>query len=265
VSFFSASRNGKILAFGVAPGVHTPASLCLFRSTDATPIEEFEERPNLPSVQLNGLPLSFNLSDNGSVLWLDNEFHEASTGKRITPLDRSGLKHVEGAACWVGNENVVEIAVKELRDAGPSRTLVNWSIKDGKRTEEPAPDALAISASPDRAHIAEAGSDMRVRIRNAATLQEEMSLRVHDAPVTGVAWHPTLPLLATASKDYTVRIWNLETESPVEEIGLFLGTPGNLYWSPDGKTLAVRTTNEMSKGRAGIYLFTPKSCNPYRK
>jgi WD40 repeat protein/predicted Ser/Thr protein kinase len=262
VSFFSASRNGNILAFGVAPVGYAPASLRLFRNTDATPIEKFDEIPNPPFIQLEGLPWCFNLSEDGSVLWLGNGFHEASTGKRITPLDRSGLKQLDSAACWVGNENVVEIAVKELRDSGPSRTLVNWSIKDGKRTEEPAPDALAISPSPDGAHIAEAGSDMRVRIRDGATLKEEKTLRVHDAPVTGVAWHPTLPLLATASKDYTVRIWNLETESPVEEIGLFLGTPGKLYWSPDGKTLAVRTTNEMTKGRAGINLFTPKSCTP---
>ncbi len=259
VSFFSASRNGKILAFGLVPAVYTPSSMYLFRSTDATPIEEHTD---LPSIQIKGLPGCFELSPDGSLIWLGNGFHEASTGKEITPLERPGLKRLDIAACWVGNENVVEVALKETRDEGLSRTLVNWSVKDGRRTEEPAPDALAISASPDGAHIAEAGSDMRVRIRNAATLKEEKTLRVHDAPVTGVAWHPTLPLLATASKDYTVRIWNIETESPVEEIGLFLGTPGNLYWSPDGKTLAVRTTNEMTRGRGGINLFTPKSCNP---
>ena len=264
-SFFSTNHRNDLLACGVAsddaaePGErHVPASVYFFRS-----FEEIKQKVPGSGVSIpRTTPYCFELSPDGSLLWLGNGFHEASAGKRITPLDRSGLKHLDSAACWVGNKNVVEIALKELRDSGMSRTLVNWSVKDGKRTEEPAPDALAISASPDGAHIAEAGSDMRVRIRNAATLKEEKTLRVHDAPVTGVAWHPTLPLLATASKDYSVRIWNLETESPVEEIGLFLGTPGKLYWSPDGKTLAVRTTNEMTKGRAGINLFAPKACNP---
>ena len=259
VSFFSASRSGEILAFGVVPNNTAPASLSLFRQTDATPIEE---RSNSPSNQIKGLPGCFELSGDGSVLWLGNGLLEASTGKLITPLDRSGLKTLDGAACWVGNGYVAELVLKETAGSGLVRTILLWSAEDGKRREEPAPGALALSASPDGEHIAEAGSDMRVRIRNAATLKEERTLRVHDAPVTGVAWHPTLPLLATASEDYTVRIWNLETESLVEEIGLFMGTPGRLYWSPDGKTLAVRTTNEMIKGRAGINLFVPKYCNP---
>ena len=58
----------------------------------------------------------------------------------------------------------------------------------------------------------------------------------HSSPM--VAWHPDSRRLASANGggDFTVRIWDLETEEAVLTVP---GTPP-LAWSPDGKQLAYR-------------------------
>jgi WD40 repeat protein len=123
-----------------------------------------------------------------------------------------------------------------------------------------APFAGALSAAPDGSQIAEAGKDMRVRIRNGITLAVESVLRVHDAPVVDVAWHPVLPLLATVSSDRRVRIWDLRSKLLVQEYGLFSPLPRNVCWSPDGTVLGVKVVGEVSKDRAQVHFFRPKVC-----
>jgi len=260
VSFFSTNRSGERLAFGATSGVYTPSSLRFFKN-----FEEARLHPPGGGSPISGAPYCFELSPDGSLLWLGNGFYEPSAGKPIHALDRSGIESLEGgeSACWVGGSHVAELVTWVAAKSDRRRALALWSLSEAKPRLEEAPNANAVSASPDGALIAEAGGDMRVRIRDGVTLAERKTLRVHDAPVTGVAWHPTLPFLATASKDYTVKIWNLETEVLAEEIGLFRGVPGKLYWSPDGKTLGVRTDGTGDRG--GISLFTPKLWTPAGK
>ena len=121
------------------------------------------------------------------------------------------------------------------------RSIVLWSTgTDDPAAIANASEAKALAASPDGGQIAEAGKDMRVRIRNGTTLAVERTLRVHDDPVISVAWHPTLPLLATASEDFSVRIWDLRTDALVEEFRSNRNTPAlRLKWSPDGRFLGV--------------------------
>jgi WD40 repeat protein len=102
----------------------------------------------------------------------------------------------------------------------------------------------------------EAGSDLRMRIRDSRTLKIVRELRVHDAPLTAVAWHPHLPLIATASEDHSVKIWDLRTDKMVEKLSLFLDLPNGLYWSPDGKSLAVQHTDSSTF----VDIFRPESC-----
>jgi len=156
----------------------------------------------------------------------------------------------------------VEIAVPQVGQSEEdeetlSRVLLLWSTGGGKPlATASAPYAVAVAASPDASQILEAGSDLRMRLRNAKTLEIVREIRVHDAPLTAVAWHPHLPFAATASEDHSVKIWDLRTDKMVQKYSLFLDTPNGLYWSPDGKGLAVQHT----EATTFIDIFRPESC-----
>ena len=67
-------------------------------------------------------------------------------------------------------------------------------------------------------------------------------LKGHTGPVTSVAFHPKLPILATASTDGDLRVWNLKTNPPVPiKHGLLnRNVPlTSVAFSPDGRRLAV--------------------------
>lgn len=69
----------------------------------------------------------------------------------------------------------------------------------------------------------------------------------HTAPVTGLAYHPTVLLLATASADRTVRCFDLETFTQVSMSGIELAASAvrNLVFHPDGICLYVATTEHL--------------------
>jgi WD40 repeat protein len=81
----------------------------------------------------------------------------------------------------------------------------------------------------------------------------KQALRVHEGPVNDVACHPTLPLVATASSDWTVKIWDLRTNAMVEKYSIFSDLPVRLRWSPDGTVLSLLT-------RTKHYFVKPKVC-----
>ena len=77
-----------------------------------------------------------------------------------------------------------------------------------------------------------------VAVWQAAAHQPPLRLYGHGSRnVLGLAWHPTRPLLATAARDCTVRLWNLSTgvSEVLREAQELLG----VSWSPDGRWLAV--------------------------
>ena len=162
---------------------------------------------------------------------------------------------------WVGSNHVVEIAHK-----GKSTVICRWDAQEGKlQNAVDAPYATWICVSPNGQHIAEAGSDKKLRIRNAETLEVEQEVRVHEDSLTGVAWHPALPFLVTACKDGTTRIWSLPDFKRVEELMVQLRNTSRLEdlyevrieITPDGREL------NLYRG-AGISIFQPESFYPSR-
>lgn len=96
-----------------------------------------------------------------------------------------------------------------------------------------------LMASPDRSLVAVGGADQMVHIIDAETLKVKMSIRVHDDEVTALAFHPSRPVIATASMDGSVKLWNYTTKKMVNYFIGLEGTPVCLSFSPNGKLLAV--------------------------
>ena len=66
----------------------------------------------------------------------------------------------------------------------------------------------AVAFSPDGKRIAAAGFDGTLRILDAATGREMLTIFAHNSPVTGVTFSPDGYRLASSSYDHTVRLWD---------------------------------------------------------
>lgn len=76
------------------------------------------------------------------------------------------------------------------------------------------------------------------------------TLADHTAPVRAIAWSPDSRLLASASDDGTLRIWNPESFQSLdiltgEEDEDGIGGVGAVAWSPDGRLLAFSCFNTL--------------------
>ena len=95
-----------------------------------------------------------------------------------------------------------------------------------------------IAVSPDQQHVAVAGNNLFVLILNADTLEEEHRFFAHDAWISALRFHPTLPLLATGSADHSVKIWDYQTGHLKQTFLGLQGYPLHLAFSPNGRLLA---------------------------
>jgi hypothetical protein len=171
--------------------------------------------------QLSGYPLALHPSEDR--LWAGTRVFEFSTGRELVTVNRGNL--IDGKTpVWLALNRVAEIAqggespsARSESDRVPLRIAL-WDAESGTLlATAPAQHAEWICGSPDGLHLAEAGADKRVRIRNARTLEIEREFRAHDSPLTGIVWHPTLPLLVTVARDGVFRIWNTDDFRKVEE------------------------------------------------
>jgi len=76
-------------------------------------------------------------------------------------------------------------------------------------------------------------------------LTKEHVFKGHTDSVDQLCWHPSNPdLLATASGDKTVRLWDSKSHKSVASINT-KGENINITWSPDGKTIAVGNKEDL--------------------
>ncbi len=253
----AASKNGSVLA------VDSRVVATVFkRDATSQAIHYLEVFSGL----IPSLSPHWALSNDGLKLWTGSGVYEASTGKEISRMDRAGLdipRNVTGISDWVDDNTIVEIVLVKADWPGApedavERAIILWDARTGKRiARADAPDANALCISPDGKQVAEAGNDMRLRVRNAQTLTIEREFRAHDGAISDVEWHPKLPLLVSSSEDLTVRIWSLTDSHLVEELrGIAYQPdqrPERVSINQEGNVLAVK------KGAGLVELYEPAS------
>lgn len=189
----------------------------------------------------------FRLSPNGALLaklsirrGRVHLFDVHSGQERLTLEDRD-LKQTQDIQWLNDGREIIGLctAKAERGDAGSEEWIVVWDTVTGKivRTLLHATAMDVLVVSPDGRRLAEAGVDKKVRIRDAATLAVQQEIRAHDAPITALAWHPSKPIVATASADLSVKLWNLETGRCLEELRGMKTAPDSLAFSPSGQRL----------------------------
>jgi WD40 repeat protein len=80
------------------------------------------------------------------------------------------------------------------------------------------------------------GTSIRLLSRD---LQPLLELIGHTDTVYDVAWHPNGTVLASASEDQTVRLWDIATGQTVAVLDGFPDGVTTVRWSPDGNRLAT--------------------------
>lgn len=76
-------------------------------------------------------------------------------------------------------------------------------------------------------------------------LVKKHTFKGHSDSVDQLCWHPNNPdLLATASLDRTVRLWDARTTKNIETVNT-KGENINITWSPDGQSIAVGNKEDL--------------------
>ena len=136
---------------------------------------------------------------------------------------RTQLLHTKGY-----RRELPDILTAPLTEDTPLRVLPEAQILGGHSGY-----VTAVAWSPDGHHILTGSEDGTVRIWDAATGDNTLTL-THKASVTAVAWSPDARHILTVSRDRTVRIWDATTGD--NTLTLTHTDPVTaVAWSPDAR------------------------------
>jgi len=95
----------------------------------------------------------------------------------------------------------------------------------------------ALAVSPDQSVLAVGGIDRSIHFFDPRTLEEKQPLRAHEGEISALTFHPTAPILASASSDGSVKLWNYQTGRMLDHFIGLAGVPVTLAFSPNGRLL----------------------------
>src|SRR5215203_2588926 len=105
-----------------------------------------------------------------------------------------------------------------------------------------SPDGTTIAVAYNRSHVVgstlKGKSEYRIGLLDSRDGRELRALTGHTALIGTVTFSPDGTLLASASSDFTARLWNLQTGKQVWSIKL-RGLGKKIVFSPKGEVLAI--------------------------
>jgi WD40 repeat protein len=134
--------------------------------------------------------------------------------------------------------------------------VIGWDARTGQRvlTLAHMGDVWDVAFSPDGTRLASASGDDapgqshgEVKVWDAKTGQEALTLQGHTREVYGVAWSPDGARLASASADRTVRIWDAKTGQQTLSLQGHAESLNSVAFSPDGSRLASASADNTVK------------------
>jgi WD40 repeat protein/serine/threonine protein kinase len=135
---------------------------------------------------------------------------------------------------------------------GAHDLLAVWEVDSRKQIGEyraRVGQFLCLAFSPDGRHVATAGYEYFMRVREAATGVDVRSpFKVHEWPVLSVAFSPDGRHIATGSGDRTVRVWDWKAQRELSVVSLqHAGRVTGVAYSRDGKRLASASLDRTVK------------------
>lgn len=162
---------------------------------------------------------------------------------RAIPLATNGIFHFSDVGWLNDGHALVGLATSHAprNTPGSVEEIVLWNVTTGgiERSVPHSGIGAVLVVAPDGKRFAEGGMDRMLRIREGTTLAVVRELRAHNLGITALAWHPTRNVVATASADLAIRLWNLDDGTRLEELRGPVSPANALSFSADGRRLAA--------------------------
>lgn len=116
-----------------------------------------------------------------------------------------------------------------------------------------------VKSSPDKTHIASAGEDSVVQVRDVIAGTFILTYRNHTKAVNTVEWAPDGNHIVSASRDGTVQVWDATVGSPIYTYRGHTSEVWAADWSPDGRyvvSVSMDGTAQVWDAYSGTMLIT---------
>ena len=152
-------------------------------------------------------------------------------------FNENGSRLVSGSMGSVVNTEIV------LWDTVTAQAIHTFSIRDYFESQFGRGSSYSVAFSHDEKWIAAGSISINtVKVWDAISGREQVTLRGHTDGVSCVAFHPNSSLLVSGSWDRNLIIWNLREESFASTID-YDGGYYQVALSPDGRKLAAETAD----------------------